>query len=171
MNGCGSKVFGVLRRFIPAAEAFGAHNNRGKYFRSQLFSALNGLAGAPPLVFKGGAFLFRPSLRKIPTVFSKHQITDSAAQKCCRAVPPKKSAPKRKTREPAQRSLANRSKYCRAYQLSRKPNSIVRLPPSNANLLRNVGEVTKMYPAFKGLAFCVESILPLLVGRPMLGLR
>src|SRR5216683_1154566 len=74
MNGCGSKVFGVLRRFIPAAEAFGAHNNRGKYFRSQLFSALNGLAaGAPPLVFKGGAFLFRPSLRKIPTVFSKHQ--------------------------------------------------------------------------------------------------
>jgi hypothetical protein len=75
-------------------------------------------------------------------------------------------------RESPQSALSpNRSEYRRAYQLSRKPNSIVLLPPSNANLLRNVGDVTKIYPAFKGLAFCVESIVPLLVGNPMLGLR
>src|SRR6267142_2289142 len=84
---------------------------------------------------------------------------------------PRNRSPKRKSERAAKRPLAYRSEHCRTYQLSRKPNSIVRLPPSNANLLRNVGEVTKMYPAFKGLAFCVESILPLLVGRPMLGLR
>ncbi len=43
--------------------------------------------------------------------------------------------------------------------MSLKPSSIVRLPPSKDNLFRNVGEVTKIYPAFRGLVFVTDKLV------------